>query len=262
MTLKGGTLPAVTRQTSGEVAPDDFKLDRMILQLKRSAAQDAALKRQLDNQQNPKSPSYHHWLTPAQFGAQYGANVQDVAAITGWLESHGFTIESVAKGRNIIQFSGTQAQLRSAFHTEMRGYTIQQEHHWANASDVQIPAALAPAIAGIVSLNDVPIHGNHTNPILLQKDAQSGKMVKAAQWTPVTAGSASGAFTPAAPQDTFNRDGVTYNLVGPSDFAVIYNLQPLWNAGLDGTGQSIAITARSNINPADVDAFRAQFGLF
>lgn len=259
-TLRGSTLPAIKGQTSEEVAPDDFKLDRMMLQLKRSAAQDAALKRLLNDQQNPKSPSYHRWLTPAQFGAQYSANAQDITAITNWLESHGFTIESVAKGRNIIQFSGTQAQLRSAFHTEMRGYTIRNAHHWANASDAQIPAALAPAIAGIVSLNDVPIHSNHTNPILLRKDAQTGKFVKAGQWMPATAGSAAGAFAPS-PQYTIDRSGQVYHLVGPSDFAAIYNLQPLWNAGLDGAGQNIAITARSNINTADVDAFRAEFGL-
>ncbi len=259
VTLKGGTLPAVKAHPSEEVAPDDLKLDRMMLQLKRSSAQDAALKQQLNDQQNPRSPQYHRWLTPEEFGEQYGATSADIATVTNWLQSHGFTIDVVAKGRNIIQFSGTQVQLRSAFHTEMRGYTIRNAHHWANASDIQIPAALSPAIAGIVSLNDVRIPGSHTDPVLLQKDTKTGKYTKVGQWE-TKGGSASVAGSPA-PQFTTVQSGVVYNLVGPQDFATIYNVQPLWNAGLDGTGQTIAITARSNVNPADIDAFRTEFGL-
>jgi uncharacterized protein (TIGR03437 family) len=49
--------------------------------------------------------------------------------------------------------------------------------------------------------------------------------------------------------------------VGPYDFATIYNLLPLWNAGIDGSGQSIAIAAASNIDLADVRNFRSVFGL-
>ena len=259
VTLKGSVLPAVRSQASTEIAPDSLQLSRIMLQLKRSDAQAAALKRQLDDQQNPKSPSYHRWLLPEEFGAKFGAAPEDIATITGWLESHGFTIDSVARGRNIIQFSGTQSQLRSAFHTEMRGYTIRNAHHWANASNVQIPEALAPVVAGIVSLHDVPIQAAHTDPVLLHKDPSNGKFMQAGKWTPSATGVSHGSG--AAPQFTYNTTTQQYYILAPYDFATIYNLLPLWNAGLDGTGQTIAITARSNVNPADIDAFRTQFGL-
>lgn len=257
--LKGSTIPAVRSQASTEVAPDDFKLSRMMLQLKRSDAQDAALKLQLDDLQNPKSPYYHRWLSPDEFGAQFGAAPEDITVVTGWLQSHGFTIDSVARGRNLIQFSGTQGQLRSAFHTEMRGYTIRNAHHWANASNVQIPEALAPVVAGIVSLNDVPTRATHTDPVLLHKDPSTGRFSQIGQWTP-TASSAVKSGSPG-PQFTVTSNGQVFYLVGPYDFATIYNLQPLWNAGLDGAGQTIAITARSNVNLSDIDTFRRLYGL-
>ena len=49
--------------------------------------------------------------------------------------------------------------------------------------------------------------------------------------------------------------------LGPYDFATIYNVLPLWTAGIDGTGQTIAIVGRTNINPQDARDFRTLFGL-
>lgn len=259
VTLKGSMLPEARAQQSQEVAPDNFKLDRMMLVLKPTSAQQSSLKQLLDDQQNPKSPHYRQWLSPQQFGEQFGAAPEDLAVVTGWLQGHGFMVESTAKGRNLITFSGTQGQLRRTFHTEMRGYTIHGEHHWANSSDVQIPEAIAPVVAGIVSLNDVPRHANHSNPVLLKKNASSSEWTQAGQWGPVSNGS-SGGKNPA-PQFTAHSGTQPVYLLAPYDFATIYNLHPLWNAGLDGTGQTIAITARSNVNPDDIDAFRTEFGL-
>ncbi len=181
-TTKPGLLPFPVRRchpctSSGalQTASDDFKLGTMILQLKRSDDQESALKQRLNDQQNPKSSEYHHWLTPDKFGAQFGIAEQDINTVTAWLQSHGFTVESVAKGRNQILFSGTQAQLRDAFHTEMRSYMIHGNARWANASEIQIPESLAPVISGIASLNSIPSHAAHTQPVLMQKDTSTGK---------------------------------------------------------------------------------------
>ncbi len=256
--LKGSVLPAIRSQQSSEAAPDGFKLDRMMLQLKRSDAQQANLKQWLDDQQNPKSPRFHQWLSPQEYGSRFGAAPEDIATITEWLQSHGFTVDAVSNARNILTFSGTQASLRNAFHTEMRGYTIRNEHHWANASEVKIPAALAPVVGGIVSLNDVRRHANHRDPVLLKKNELGSKWTQVGQWSPQVV-AASG--NRPAPQFTAYSGNTQVYLLAPYDFATVYNLQPLWNAGLDGTGQTIAITARSNVNPADIAAFRAEYGL-
>jgi hypothetical protein len=66
-------------------ATSDFPLQHLLLLLKASPSQDASLSRLIDAQQDKNSTSYHQWLTPQQFGRQYGASPADIAAVTSWL---------------------------------------------------------------------------------------------------------------------------------------------------------------------------------
>ncbi len=88
----------------------------MLLVLKRSAKQEYSLRKLLDNQQDKKSPSYHKWLTPMQYGAQFGPTDADMQTITLWLQSHGFQV-GTTKGRSVLEFSGSASQVQEAFHT-------------------------------------------------------------------------------------------------------------------------------------------------
>ena len=95
-------------------------------------------------------------MTPEEFGANYGPADADVQAVTDWLANQGFTVEKVYSGKTVIEFSGTAGALESAFGTAIRNFEIGGKTYIANASDPQIPAALAPVVAGIVSLNNFP----------------------------------------------------------------------------------------------------------
>jgi subtilase family serine protease len=91
---------------------------------------------------------------------------------------------------------------------------------------------------------------------IVQRDTATGKWKKAA--------SAGGIPKSPRPQfATTDQYGDIIEDVGPWDFAAIYNLTPLWNATtpIDGTGQTIAIAGTSDINIADVNAFRQDFDL-
>jgi hypothetical protein len=248
VTLKGNVYPAARPQADQGVAPAELQLDHMVLLLQRSNVQQAVLEKFLDDQQNVHSPSFHEWLTPAAFGEQFGVAPEDINTISQWLRSHGFTVESVSKGRTFITFSGSNAQLQAAFHTQIHRYVVRGEQHYANATDPEIPAALTEVIAGIISLDDFHSHPTHTRLGAVRKDSTTGR------WKPVSPASFGPSFT-----TTLN--GATYYGVTPYDFATIYNLKPLWDAGIDGTGQTIAIAARSDINTADIDSFRSAFGL-
>jgi subtilase family serine protease len=204
-------------------------MERMLLDLTSSAEQTAAIERLLADQQDPASPRYHAWLTPEQFGEQFGAAREDIDAVTGWLESRGFQVTEVAAGRRSIEFSGTVEQVENAFHTQIHRYQWNGIERVANASDISVPAALAPVVAGVVSLhNFAPRPFHHV------------------------------ISTPNAPLTDFN--GGTHGM-SPYDFAAIYDVAPLWTAGYDGTGQSIAIVGESDIAMSDVTGFRAEFGL-
>jgi hypothetical protein len=243
VTLRGNTHPLARPEYDQGAAADSLPAERMLLVLQRSAEQEAALRKLLDEQQIKSSPNFHMWLTPEQFGQQFGPADADIQAVTGWLTSQGFQVNHVATGRTVIEFSGTAGQVRQAFHTEIHKYVVKGEEHWANASDPQIPAALAPVVAGFASLNNFPRKPMHRVLGAFSRSKATGKV---------------------QPLFTFPSDtcpGGTCYALGPTDFATIYNVTPLWTAGTDGTGQTIAIVSDSNINTQDVADFRSFFGL-
>src|SRR5579872_1425699 len=129
-------------------------LQRMILLLTGSPDQEYQARTLLDSQQTKGSPNYHHWLTPEEYGERFGPSQQDIAQVTNWLKQSGFSVQNIAKGRHWIEFSGTSAQVEAAFQTHMLRYQIQGAQHVANATDISIPAALAPVVRGVVSLHD------------------------------------------------------------------------------------------------------------
>src|SRR5580658_3661908 len=227
-TLSGNTRPEANAQNDLGAVPDGLSMDHMQLQLQRSAAQEQALQQFIDQLHNPKSPNFHKWMTAEQFGQAYGASQQDVNTITLWLQSRGFTVNSVYPSRMAIDFSGNAGQVRQALHTEIHYLSVNGARHIANMSDPQIPAALAPAVAGVVSLHNFTPH----------------------------------AMKKARPAYTYTYQGSPVQAVTPSDLAAIYNLTPLFSAGNTGAGQTIAVIEDSNLyNSADWDTFRSTFGL-
>ena len=128
-------------------------MEHMVLHLQASAEQEIQLATLIAQQSDAKSPNYRHFLTPIEFASKFGASASDIAKVTGWLQSHGFTVEEVPVNRAII-FSWNASQVSEAFKTEMRQYKVNGVQHLANASDPQIPAAFASIVGGVLKLHD------------------------------------------------------------------------------------------------------------
>jgi hypothetical protein len=272
--LRGTVHPLANALNDRGGVPESTAIARMQLVLKRSAAQDKALAAAIKEMQRPGSSTYHKWLTPEQIGARYGAAQADLAKVTNWLTGAGFSVTSVSKARGVIEFSGTAGQVNSAFRTEIHSYSWKGGTYTGNAKDPSIPAALAPVVAGFVSLNNFPVKGTHADPKRVKFDSETKTWAVVGDKSPQKTGSpieiggkgvagGNGGTGSVRPDMTTNKtnDGQTLYAVTPYDFATIYNLKPLWNAGIDGTGQQIAVVAESDISPGDVDQFRAAFGL-
>ncbi|HKW76663.1 MAG TPA: protease pro-enzyme activation domain-containing protein [Terriglobales bacterium] len=230
VTLHGNTHPMARAEFDRGSAPAGMRMNNMILLLSVRPDAQLALQQLLSDQQDPSSASYHQWLTPAEFGARFGPTDQDIADATNWLKRFGFTIDQVGNGRMWINFSGNVQKVERAFQTNIRQYEVNGKMHHANASDPTIPRALTSLVQGVVSLNDFPKHRNST-------------------------------VTQLPPDFTNSTDGSHF--IAPGDFATIYNVTPLYSAtpAIDGTGQTIAIVGRTDINLADVQFFRSFFGL-
>jgi subtilase family serine protease len=230
--LLGNVHPAVAASAS-TVAGEATPMEHMILFLKGDTTQEAQLAALIAQQNDPKSSLYRHFLTPQDFGAQFGAAPSDVDKVTAWLKSQGFTIEEQPSGNRALVFSGTVGQVAAAFKTEIRHYTVAGVSHYANASDPQIPAALADVVGGVVKLHDFK-HKAHLSKTTAVTAAQLANPV-------------------------YTYGGGHY--LSPADYGVIYDINALYTAGVNGTGQTVAVLARSNIYLSDVESFRSMFGL-
>jgi hypothetical protein len=236
--LKGNTHPLARPEFDLGTAPATLPMQRMLLVLKRSQEQEFSLRKFLDDQQDKASPNYHKWLTPEEFGKQFGPSDSDMQTITAWLQSHGFQVGST-KGRAVLEFSGSASQVQEAFHTTIHKYVVKEEQHWANANDPQIPAALTPAVAGVATL-----HNFLKKPqIRLVQQPAAAKMIPGKK-----------------PQVTFpaqNGQPITHALA-PQDYAVIYNINPTYQSGVFGYGITIGVVGRSNLynGGEDVADFR------
>lgn len=210
--IQGAHPMARAANDAGPVEPSR-RIPTMMLLMKRSAQQQADIEKFL-------SVSSHARLTPEQYADRYGLNPEDMAVARAWLESHGFTIDHEARGRNWIGFSGTAAQVEDAFATTLRRYRVSGVEHFANATAVSIPAALAPVAGGVLGLND---------------------------------------FHSRAAYNTSNGT----HLLAPDDIAIIYDMMPLYNSGIDGTGQKIVIVGETDLETglADIHGFKSMFNL-
>ncbi len=202
----------------------------MLLLLEPSAAQRAALDAELAAQQTPGSCEYHRWLTPQQFASAYANSAADVNAVAGWLRTQGFTVAPLAASRGWIEFSGTAAQVTQTFRAPIHAYSTPTGTRYALRSAISVPAALSPVIHGLASLD--------------------GARSAAAITAPQTLTTSPAAL--AAETDSSRAEAMTPQLAAQS---IHFDGMP------QGTGESIAIAARSNIQSADIDAFRSTFGL-
>src|SRR5215472_12895332 len=238
--LQGNVHPLARPEFDQGAVEDWQPMSRMLMVLQRSPQQQAALQKLMDEQLTKDSPNYHRWLTPQQFGAQFGPADADIQAVTDWLTHQGFQEIKVAAGRTVVEFSGNVGQVRNAFHTQIHRFLVNGEMRQANAADPQIPAALAPVVAGIVTLHNFPRKS-------MRRHAGSFTGMKPSAAKPLfttTSSCGSGGAQPCY-------------IVGPADFAKIYNIP----AALTGNGVTIAIVGDSGINPQDVTDFRTLYGL-
>jgi hypothetical protein len=241
--LKGNVHPFARAENDRGAVPDSQPMTRMLLLLQRSPSQDAALQQLLDAQQT-KGASFHNWLTPTQFGTQFGPSDSDIQAVTDWLTLHGFQVAKVSAGRTTIEFSGIAAQVRSAFQTDIHKFKAGDKEFMANTADPSIPEALAPVVKGMVALHNYPVRPRARMKGVFQRNNTTGKL------TPL--------FTfPGGANCSVTQDGNTCVALGPADFNTIYNVP----SSATGAGQSIAVVGQSNINVTDIQQFRALFGL-
>jgi subtilase family serine protease len=225
VTLVGNTRPEVRSGRDMGPVSDSLQMSHMFLQMKMSPQQEADFKALVNRLHDPSAAEYHKWLSLAEIEERFGPAQDDMKTVSDWLESHGFTVNVVYRANGVIDFSGPASSIREAFHTEIHNLDVKGAHHIANIRDPQIPAALAPAVVGVTSMNDF-----RPQPLV-------------------------------RPRKEFTINSGLQALV-PGDLATIYDINPVYKAGISGKGQTIVVVEDSDIfSSTDWNSFRAAFGL-
>ena len=225
--LQGNVHPMARAEFDRGRLNPGVELQGVSLNFRLSASQQTALEKLLADQQTPRSPNYHKWLTPEQYGARFGMSQGDLDRVKTWLESAGFTNIHVSRSRTRISFSGTAARVEAAMHTELHNYEVNGEMHFANATEPSLPAAIAPSVMAVQHLTDF-------------RPQPRAHVVPAAHFTSAVSGN---------------------HFLTPGDFATIYDIKPLYDAGTDGTGVTIVVTGQTQIDVSHVNTFRSASGL-
>lgn len=233
--LQGHVLAGQDELASSSVVPPTATL-RLTFILSRPPESQAAFQRLLADQQDPASARYHHWLTPRQIGEQYGPTGHDLSTFTDWLVSRGLSVREVALSGIFVQVEGSAALISTALDTDLRYRERTAKPGLApriavtrNPAIPSVFGALVESVAGLSGTEAHPLHKITGIPIT----------------------------------DLGTRIALTANGVGashyitPNDFARIYGVDAVYNSGVDGTGQAVAILGRSRVLAADITNFAA-----
>src|SRR5271165_1477335 len=187
---------------------------------------DTLLRQQLD----PSSPNYHKWLSPEQFAERFGVSPGDISRAANWLHQQGFTTIIPARSRTWISFNGSAAQVEAAFHTPIHQYLVNGKVHYANAAEPSLPGAFRGVVMAISSLNNFRPRPHSIVSV----------------------------------QPHFTSDVSGKHFLAPDDFATIYDIHGLYNSGIDGSLEAIAVLGQVDLstdsnhnNQYDVQTFRS-----
>ncbi len=224
--LSGHMHPRAKAEYDRGRAESSLYVESAMIMLKPSAAQQADLDQLLAQQQDPSSPHYHQWLTPEQYAARFGAAQADIGRISAWLTTSNLTVMSVARGQNEITRTGNVRDVENAFGIQIHRYNVNGESHFANAADPSVPASVSGLVASIHGLNDFKLKARAKRRSVKYTSGSSG-----------------------------------FLSLSPDDIGALYDIKPLWNAGITGAGQKIVVVGQSAINISDIESFRSFFNL-
>ena len=228
------------QSTDVGAAPDELMLHGLSVVLNRAAEREQALQQRLVDVQDPNSAQYHQWLSPTDFGKQFGNSDNDIEAVKSWLSGNGLQVDGVSNNRSKIFFSGTVAVVSNAFATPLHIFQGETGTRMSNTLDPQVPIALLPVVHSIHGLS-ARQHRSNTNAVRRSASADA---------------------TGRQPMDTYCPSGSTCQYtVFPTDFAKIYDLDASNVSGLTGSGQTIAIVGRARVYDTDLTSYQSIAGL-
>ncbi len=229
-----GSVPAAVArgQVTGPADPNQILSLSIGLNLRNASE----LKSYVRDISNRKSVNFHRYLTPAQARLAFSPSAATYNALLAYLQLSGFTITHTYTHRLLIAFTGTVAQVEQVFHVTINNYSGPNgKAFYANTGDPLLPSSLAGAVQSISGLNNIA-HWSH-GPI-------------------TTRSLASGKANPNSVSCLTHGTGY----YTPDQTAAAYNLNGLYNKGLNGEGQTVALFELASYQASDLSAYGSCYG--
>src|SRR5262245_23634469 len=243
-----GEVPAKAK-AGNLIAPQDSSQQiRMVVSFQ--LRDEAALLQLMADLNDPASPIYHQWLTPEEFGQRFGRNETEFNQALTWLQSQGFDVDRQYPNRLAIGFTGTVAAVERAFNVQMGLYWDSNANRsfFSNVNAPTLPPEIESITTGLDGLNNAVVYHHRASSAEATRLAQAEVSRQNAQQN-----------RPGTPQPDARFGSRLF--IGPKDYALLYNYQPLWNANIMGQGQKVGVIIDSDILDSDMSTYRAQFGL-
>jgi kumamolisin len=188
----------------------------------------------------PGDAQFHHFLTAEEFVARFAPSSADIARITGALVRYGLTAEKTTA--TTLKVTGMPAQFERAFSVSLHRFDVNAHDsapgysYHAPMSRPAIPPEIAPAVTALVGLDSSPVAHPHIRRI----------------------SAVAGGGLPSQPNA---GTGDAFGSLTVLDFANHYDVNPLYQRGVTGTGRTIGIMTLASFTPTDAYKYWKAIGL-
>ncbi len=222
----------------------------------------AQLETQLQKVYDPNDPLFGHYLTSAEFTAQYGPTQADYDAVSAYVRAHGLTIINTTPSRALLGVEGSVQQIQAAFGVTLKQYQLADGRVVrAPSADPVLPAAIADKLEGIIGLDNAPViksfsHIKPADPLGFLNPAPAlNSPFSGVLGAPPAGGSSPGGGSPIRPNATGSGPGNGYT---PDDIKTVYNFV---GTPLTGAGQTLAVFELDGYTPEDIQIYEGYYGL-
>jgi kumamolisin len=191
----------------------------------------------------PGDAMYQNFLTPAQVEAQFGPNETDVARVITELSAAGLAVERATS--TTLTATGKPATFEQVFHTSLHQFVMPAtaKHPSFNFRAAKttpvVPANIASAVRGVIGLNTNPVFSPHL------------------KFAPANLGGSPVIRNPGTTSGVDTESGA----LTVKDFAILYDVNPLYAKGVTGKGRTLGIVTLANFTPSDVFAYWSSLDL-
>lgn len=186
----------------------------------------------------PGDALFQQFLTPEQVQAQFGPTQETVDKVSERLRDLGLTVERITA--TTLKVTGTPAALERVFQTSLHSFVMSSDDgapgtiFRAPVQQPVIPGEIAPSVGAVLGFSTAPAFRPHRHS------------------APSSIG--------GVPVNPLNpKNGVAVGnppgLLTVSDFAALYDVNPLYARDLTGNGRTVGIVTLASFTPSDAFAY-------